>query len=140
MAKRAAGDNPQAARALGVDTGFMLTLSLGLANGLIALAGALFAQYQGFANVAMGLGMIVTGLACLIIGEGVMGRRNLTVQIIGPLAGTLLFRLLVAGALRAGLPSNTLKLVTAAFVALTLMAPVLIGRAFRRPSRVGSTT
>jgi putative ABC transport system permease protein len=138
MALRAAGDNPQAARALGVDTGLMVTLSLVLANGLVALAGALFAQYQGYANVAMGLGMIVTGLGCLILGEGVMRRPSLAVRIMGTLVGTVLFRLLVAGALRAGLPPNALKLASAVFVMLALVAPTLIRQALRRPRRVRS--
>ena len=135
IAMRAAGDNPQAASALGVDTGLMLTLSLVLANGLVALTGALLAQYLGFANISMGLGMIVAGLACLILVEGVMGRRSLAIQIASTLVGTVLFRLLVAGALRAGLPSNALKLVTAGFVMLALVTPRLIGRTFRRQSR-----
>jgi putative ABC transport system permease protein len=135
MAMRATGDNPQAARALGVDTGLMVTLGLVLANGLVALAGALFAQYQGFANVAIGLGMVVSGLACLIVGEGVLGRRTLAVQIIGTLVGTVLFRLLVAAALRAGLPANTLKLATAVFVMVALIVPPLVTRGFRRAAR-----
>jgi putative ABC transport system permease protein len=135
MAMRATGDNPQAARALGVDTGLMVTLGLVLANGLVALAGALFAQYQGFANVAVGLGMIVTGLACLIVGEGVLGRRSLAVQIIGTLVGTVLFRLLVAAALRAGLPPNALKLATAIFVMIALIVPALVTRMMRHPNR-----
>ncbi len=138
MAMRAAGDNPQAVRALGVDTGLMLTLSLVLANGLVALAGALFAQYQGFASVTMGLGMIVVGLGCLILGEGVMGRRSLKVQIVGTLVGTVLFRLLVAGAIRAGLPPSALKLASAAFVLLALVAPALLRRAFGRASQMRS--
>jgi len=136
LAMRAAGDNPQAARALGVDTGLMVTLALVLANGLVALAGALFAQYQGFANVSMGLGMIVTGLACLILGEAVTGRRSFRKQVLGTLVGTVLFRLLVAGAIRAGLPSNALKLVTALFVMLALVGPRLVRRAVHRPIRM----
>jgi putative ABC transport system permease protein len=135
MAMRAAGDNPQAARALGVDTGWMVTLALVLANGLVALAGALFAQYQGFANVSMGLGMIVVGLACLILGEAVTGHRSLRKQVLGTLAGTVLFRLLVAGAVRAGLPSNALKLVTAVFVMLALVGPRLVRRGVQRLGR-----
>jgi putative ABC transport system permease protein len=134
MAMRATGDNPQAARALGVDTGLMLTLGLVLANGLVALAGALFAQYQGFANVAIGLGMIVSALACLIVGEALLGRRSLAVQIIGTLVGTVAFRLLVAAGLRAGLPANALKLATAIFVMVALILPPLVSRLFRRPA------
>ncbi|HYC31574.1 MAG TPA: hypothetical protein VEB59_04750, partial [Gemmatimonadales bacterium] len=112
LAMRSAGGNEQAARALGLDTGMMTTLGLVLANGLVALAGALFAQYQGFADVSMGIGMLVNGLACLVLGEGLLGRATLRRQIAGTLVGTIAFRLLVAAAVRAGLPADTLKLVT----------------------------
>jgi putative tryptophan/tyrosine transport system permease protein len=136
LAMRAAGGNPQAARALGLDTGMMTTLGLVLANGLVALAGALFAQYQGFADVSMGIGMIVTALACLVLGEGLVGRGTLRRQIVGTLAGTIAFRLLVAAAVRAGLPGDTLKLATALFVLAALGVPAGIARMRRRPDRV----
>jgi putative ABC transport system permease protein len=132
LAMRAAGGNPQAARALGIDTGMMTTLGLVLANGLVALAGALFAQYQGFADVSMGIGMIVTGLACLVLGEGLLGRGTLRRQIVGTLTGTIVFRLLVAAAVRAGLPADTLKLATALFVLAALGVPTVLARV-RRP-------
>jgi putative tryptophan/tyrosine transport system permease protein len=132
LAMRAAGGNAQASRALGLDTGIMVTLGLVLANGLVALAGALFAQYQGFANVSMGTGMIVTALACLVLGEGLLGRRSLRRQIAGTLIGTIVFRLLVAGALVAGLPSDALKLSTAVFVLGALVVPAAVGRLRRR--------
>jgi putative ABC transport system permease protein len=132
---RAAGGNAQASRALGIDTGIMVTLGLVLANGLVALAGALFAQYQGFANISMGIGMIVTALACLVLGEGLLGRRSLRRQIAGTLTGTIVFRLLVAGALVAGLPSDTLKLSTAVFVLGALAVPAVVGRLRRRAER-----
>jgi putative ABC transport system permease protein len=129
---RAAGGNAQASRALGLDTGLMVTLGLLLANGLVALAGALFAQYQGFANVSMGIGMIVSGLACLVLGEGLLGRRTLRRQIAGTLFGTIAFRLLVALALVAGLPADALKLSTALFVLAALVVPGALARLRRR--------
>ena len=135
LAVRATGDNPQMARALGVDVGFMVTLGLVMANGLIALSGALFAQYQGFANVQMGLGIVVVGLACLIVGEALVGRSGPARQIAGVLIGTIVFRLLVAAALRAGLDANALKLVTAVFVLIALVLPRALGRAFRPSPR-----
>ena len=135
LAMRAAGGNAQAARALGLDTGLMTTLGLVLANGLVALAGALFAQYQGFADVSMGMGMIVTGLACLVLGEGLLGRGTLRRQIVGTLTGTIAFRLLVAAAVRAGLPGDTLKLATAVFVLAALGVPAGIARMRRRLDR-----
>ncbi|MBM3813299.1 MAG: ABC transporter permease [Acidimicrobiia bacterium] len=76
-AMRATGDNDQMVRALGVSDGTMLTLGLGVSNGLIALSGALLAQYQGFADVQMGIGMVVLGLASVIIGETLVGDRKL---------------------------------------------------------------
>jgi putative ABC transport system permease protein len=135
LAMRAAGGNPQAARALGLDTGMMTTLGLVLANGLVALAGALFAQYQGFADVSMGIGMIVTALACLVLGEGLLGKGTLRRQIIGMLTGTIAFRLLVAAAVRAGLPGDTLKLATALFVLAALGVPAVLTRMRRRIDR-----
>ena len=135
MAVRATGDNPQMARALGINVGLMVTLGLVLANGLVALCGALFAQYQGFANVQMGLGIVVVGLACLIVGESLTGRRGPSRQITGVLVGTVVFRLLMAAALRAGLDANALKLVTAVFVLLALVVPAAINRVVRRPAR-----
>ena len=135
LAMRSAGGNEQAARALGLDTGMMTTLGLVLANGLVALAGALFAQYQGFADVSMGIGMLVTGLACLVLGEGLLGRATLRRQIAGTLVGTIAFRLLVAAAVRAGLPADTLKLVTALFVLLALGVPAGLARVRRTIDR-----
>ena len=116
----------------------MMTLGLVLANGLVALAGALFAQYQGFANVSMGIGMIVSGLACLVLGEGLLGRATLRRQILGTLFGTIAFRLLVALALVAGLPADALKLSTAAFVLVALVVPGAVSRARRRLERAGA--
>jgi putative ABC transport system permease protein len=142
LALRAAGGNPQAARALGLDTGWMTTLGLVLANGLVALAGALFAQYQGFADVSMQLGMIVTALACLVLGEGLVGKRTLRRQILGTLVGTIAFRLLVAAVIRAGLPPDDLKLATALFVLAALGVPAVLTHIRRRIDRtpVGLTS
>ncbi len=130
-AMRATGNNDQMIRALGVDVGTMIVLGLALSNGLIALAGALLAQYQGFADVQMGIGMVVWGLASVIIGEALVGTTQLGLVIIGAVMGSVLFRLLVAIALRAGLNPNDLKLITAAFVFAALVLPDMLAR-FRR--------
>ena len=127
MAMRATGDNPQMIRALGVNTGTMMVAGLALSNGLIALSGALFAQYQGFADVQMGIGMVVWGLASVIIGEALVGGGYLGLTIPGVVMGSLLFRQLVAIALRAGLNPNNLKLITALFVFVALVLPSLLG-------------
>ncbi|MGD9765020.1 MAG: ABC transporter permease [Candidatus Binatia bacterium] len=131
-AMRATGDNQQMIRALGVDVGNMTILGLALANGLIALSGALLAQYQGFADVQMGIGMVVWGLASVIIGEALVGSRRIGLVITGAVMGSVLFRLLIAIALRAGLNPNDLKLVTAAFVFIALILPTLLARVGRR--------
>ena len=125
-AMRATGDNSQMIRALGVSDGNMITFGLAISNGLIALAGAILAQYQGFADVQMGIGMVVWGLASVIIGEALVGTRQLGFAIVGAIMGSVLFRLLVAIALRWGLNPNDLKLITAAFVFLALILPNLL--------------
>jgi putative ABC transport system permease protein len=127
-AMRATGDNPQMIRALGVNTGNMMVTGLALSNGLIALSGSLFAQYQGFADVQMGIGMVVWGLASVIIGEALVGGSHLGLTLVGVIMGSILFRQLLAIALRAGLNPNYLKLITALFVVIALVLPMLIGR------------
>jgi len=128
-AMQAAGDNPQMIRALGVNVDNMIVLGLALSNGLIAMAGGLLVQYQGFADVQMGIGMVVWGLASIIIGEALVGVRQLGLLIAGGILGSVLFRLLVAIALRGGLNPNDLKLVTAVFVFAALVLPQLARRA-----------
>ena len=120
---RAAGSNAQMARAQGLNHNTMIVFSLALANGLVALSGALLAQYQGFADVQMGIGMMVWGLASIIIGEALVGKASIGLTIAGTILGTILFRLLIAIALRWGLNPNDLKLVTALFVFAALVAP-----------------
>ncbi|HKA01379.1 MAG TPA: hypothetical protein VKE70_32925 [Candidatus Solibacter sp.] len=122
-AMRATGDNAQMIRALGSDDALMVILGLALSNSLVALSGALLAQYQGFADVQMGIGMVVWGLASVIIGEALVGTRQLGFAITGAVMGSILFRLLVAMALRWGLNPNDLKLITAAFVFAALILP-----------------
>ncbi|MEO5894470.1 MAG: ABC transporter permease [Vicinamibacterales bacterium] len=122
-AMQAAGDNDQMIRALGVNVDTMIVLGLALSNGLIAAAGALLTQYQGFADVQMGIGMVVWGLASIIIGEALVGVRQLGFVITGAIMGSVLFRLLVAIALRGGLNPNDLKLITASFVFAALVLP-----------------
>jgi putative tryptophan/tyrosine transport system permease protein len=127
-AMRATGDNAQMVRALGVNDEHMIILGLAVSNALVALGGALLAQYQGFADVQMGIGMVVWGLASVIIGEALVGTRSLGLSITGAVMGSVLFRLLVAIALRMGLNPNDLKLATAVFVFLALITPSLLKR------------
>jgi putative ABC transport system permease protein len=123
LAMRATGDNQDMIRALGIEVGWMTTFGLALSNGLVALAGALLVQYQGFADVQMGIGMVVWGFASVIIGESLVGSRQVGYLLVGAVMGSILFRLLVAIALRWGLNPNDLKLVTALFVFAALVLP-----------------
>ena len=127
-AMRATGDNSQMVRALGANVEGYIILGLALSNGFVALSGALLAQYNGFADAQMGIGMIVWGLASVIIGEALTGARSLGLTIIGAIMGSILFRLLVAIALRWGLNPNDLKLITALFVFAALVTPGLIAK------------
>jgi len=133
---RASGTNPQMARSLGIDVDRMVVAGLALSNGCVAMAGALFAQYEGFANIQMGVGAVVMGIAMLLVGETVFGRRTLTRSLAGVVAGTVVYRLIVAGAIRAGLSPNALKLVTAGLVLGVLVLPRL-GHRVRRARVTG---
>jgi putative tryptophan/tyrosine transport system permease protein len=138
-AMQAAGDNAQMIRALGVNVDTMIVLGLALSNGLVATAGGLLTQYQGFADVQMGIGMVVWGLASLIIGEALVGVRDLGFVIIGAIMGSVLFRLIVALALRGGLNPNDLKLITAVFVFVALVLPGFLQKLKRRAPVVQSS-
>src|SRR5436190_211682 len=131
-AMQAAGANAQMIRAPGANVDNMIVLGLALSNGLIAMSGALLIQYQGFADVQMGIGMVVWGLASIIIGEALVGVRALGFVITGAIMGSILFRLIVAIALRGGLDPNDLKLITAVFVFAALVLPSLVKRTRRR--------
>ena len=125
LAMRATGDNPRMARALGVNVPATQVFGLTLANGLIALSGAVFTQYLGFVNIQVGAGILVAGLASLMIGETVLGKRGVGRRIAGAVVGAVIYRLLVAGALQVGLDPNALKLVTALLVLVALVVPAL---------------
>jgi len=125
-AMRATGDNVRMVRAQGVNASGMIIAGIALSNGFIALAGALLAQYQGFADVQMGIGMMIWGLASVIIGEAIIGDRGVGYVITGAVFGSVLFRLLVAIALRWGLNPNDLKIVTAIFVFIALVVPAIL--------------
>ena len=126
MALRAVGDNPAMITAQGVDRRRMIEFGLALANGLVAFSGALMAQQQGFADVSMGVGTLVAGMAAVILGETFLfNRRGLGLTITMVAVGAIIFRSLIALALRAGLNPIDLKLATAAFVLAALALPKL---------------
>jgi putative ABC transport system permease protein len=123
---RATGSNPRMARAQGIDTKAVTYVGMAISNAMVALAGALFAQMNGFADVTIGTGTIVVGLAAVIIGEAIFGARSLPVWILGCIAGSVIYRLAVALALNAsflGLNASDLNLVTAVLVAVALILP-----------------
>ncbi|NMA96102.1 MAG: ABC transporter permease [Clostridiales bacterium] len=123
FALRATGDNPRMARALGVNTDAMKLLGLSISNGLVALSGALVAQYQGFADVGMGIGTVVAGLASVIIGEMIMGERGIFIATLSPLLGSFIYRLSIGIALRLGFSATDLKLLTTILVIVALFTP-----------------
>lgn len=122
---RATGDNDQMVRALGVNTDLMIFIGLAISNGFVALSGAMIAQYQSFVDVGMGVGMVVIGLASVIIGEVVFGTSFLIRRLVAVILGSVLYRLIIAIALEMGMPPTDLKLVSAVIVALAMSTPVL---------------
>jgi putative ABC transport system permease protein len=140
LAMRAAGQNPRMARAVSIDVNLMIIFGLGLSNGLIALSGALQAQYEGFASIQMAIGAVVTGVATLMVGETLFGRRRLGRWIAGAAVGAVVFRLLIALAIRAGLNPNALKLVTAVLVLAVLVIPNLVQKSRLRRSTSDAPT
>lgn len=127
-AMRAGGDTPSMARALGRNTGALTLAGLAIANSLTALSGAIVAQYQGFADVQMGIGMVVWGMASVYLGAALVGQVRLGGALLATVAGSVTFRLLVAAALRAGLDPDWLKFTTAVVVLTALVAPRLFVR------------
>ena len=127
LALRATGDNPRMVTAQGIDPRRMKVLGLALSNGLVALSGALVAQYSGFADIGMGVGTIVTGLAAVIIGGALIRSRRVGWMTAGVLLGSLLYRLAVMIALRfgyaIGFQASDVKLVTSLVVIIALVVP-----------------
>ena len=128
LAMRATGNNETMIRALGVNTSRMKIAGLALANGLTAVSGFLIVQIQGFSDIGMGIGIVILGLGSVMIGEIFMRLlkiQNITIHIIGVLAGTIIFRLILAFALSIGIDALYLKLVVALFVLIVVSIPNL---------------
>jgi putative ABC transport system permease protein len=126
LAMRATGGNPRMARAQGISTDRQTIVGLALSNALVALAGALFVQSQGGADISMGIGTIVIGLAAVIIGETLLPARSLVITTAACIVGALLYRFFIALALNSdfiGLQAQDLNLVTALLVAFALLVP-----------------
>ncbi len=138
---RATGTNPQMARAQGVNTNVMKLIALVISNGLVALAGALYAQYNGSADINMGRGAIVIGLAAVIIGEVLFGRRgNFAWTLLSVVFGGIIYFVVIAVVIQMGLSTTDLKLFQALTVAVFLAIPHLrdsLARGLRRPAKGG---
>ncbi|MCI6083744.1 ABC transporter permease [bacterium] len=122
---RATGDNPDMVRASSINTAFTITVGLCISNSMTALSGAVLAQYQKSADINLGTGMVVIGLASLIIGETLFGRGGMWIKAAAAVAGSVIYRFIIAIALRANVPSECLKLISAIIVALAIAAPTL---------------
>lgn len=122
---RATGFNPQMARAQGINTNTMVVLGLVISNALVALSGATVAQANGFADVGMGVGTIVIGLASVIIGEVLFSPKSFKTSLIAVILGSIVYRLVIAFVLEMVMPPNDLKLFTAVLVAFALALPLI---------------
>ena len=122
---RATGDNPDMVRASSINTSFTVTIGLCLSNSLTALSGAVLAQYQRTADINLGTGMVIIGLASLIIGETLMPKGKMWMKVLGAIAGSIVYRFIIAIALRLDLPSESLKLISAVIVALAIGLPAM---------------
>ncbi len=126
MCIRAVGDNEDMVRASSINVNACKILSFSVSNALVALSGALIAQYQGYADVSSSTGILVVGLASVIIGEAIFGKRSVTLGFISAIVGSLVYRYIIALATRySPLPAYMLKLVSAVIVALALAIPAL---------------
>ena len=132
---RATGDNPDMVRASSINTGFTITVGLCVSNSMTALSGAILAQYQKTADINLGTGMVIIGLASLIIGETLLPKGKTWMKVLGAVLGSILYRFIIALALKLNLPSECLKLISATIVALAIGLPTI--RASLKPAVKG---
>ena len=136
---RATGSNPNMAQAQGINTNAGKVLGLMISNGLVALAGALLAQYTSASEINMGRGAIVIGLAAVIIGQVIFGKifRNFALKLLSVSIGAIIYYIVIQAVLNLGLNPNFLKLLSASVVALFLAVPYWKGKFFAKPVRRG---
>ena len=136
---RATGCNDKMARAQGINTDFSRVLGLMVSNGLVGLSGALLAQYQGFADINMGRGAIVIGLAAVIIGEAIFGKifHNFALLLFSVSLGSIVYYLVLQVVIWMGIDTDLLKLLSAVVVAIFLAIPVWKARYFTKPVKKG---
>jgi putative ABC transport system permease protein len=123
---RATGNNEDMVRASSINVDAMKLAALGISNACVALSGAVLAQYQGYADISSGIGIVVVGLASAIIGEAIFGRRSVTLGLFSAVFGALLYRFIIAAALKSSaFPAFALRIVSAAIVVIALAIPVV---------------
>lgn len=125
LSVRATGDNPDLVRSSSINPEHTITLGLCIANALVSLSGALLAQYQLYSEITTGTGMVVIGLASLIIGEAIVGRGSMIRCLIGTMVGSIIYRLIIAFAITTSLSASNLKLISAIIVALSISWPAI---------------
>lgn len=123
VALRATGDNEMMARSQGINTGSTKIVGLAFSNGLVALCGSLVAQYQGYTDISMGIGLIVAGLASVIIGQAIFGWTSVWQAVFAAMVGSVIYRAVIQLALGAGLKPNDMKLISAVLVVVALVLP-----------------
>ena len=137
---RATGSNPNMSRAQGINVNFAKVLALMLSNGLVALSSALLSQYQGFADVSMGRGAIVIGLAAVIIGEVIFGKvfQNFSLKLFSVILGAIIYYVVYQLVIGLGMSSDDMKLITALIVAVFLAIPYWKNKYFAKPAKKGA--
>ncbi|MDR1542251.1 MAG: ABC transporter permease [Clostridiales bacterium] len=131
LAVRATGDNEDMVRASSIDSDIMKIIGLAIANAIVALSGAVLAQHQNFADAKSGTGMVVVGIASIIIGETLFGRRTLLNNMISAVLGAIVYRIFIAVILLMGLPASYFKLLSAVIIVLSILFPV-VGRELKK--------
>ncbi len=123
---RATGNNEDMVRASSINVNAMKIIALAISNACVALSGAVLTQYQGYADISSGIGIVVVGLASTIIGEAIFGRRSVTIGLFSAIFGSLLYRFIIAAALKSSIfPAYALRIVSAMIVVIALSIPVI---------------
>ena len=135
MSLRATGDNEDMVRASSINSERMKILGLAIANALVSLSGAVLAQYQSFADANGGIGTMVIGLASIIVGEAILGRRSMLTSFLSTILGAIIYRFILTIALRIGLPASDLKLMSAVLVIIAISIPVVKAEITKRRNR-----
>ncbi len=135
MSLRATGDNEDMVRASSINSDAMKIMGLAIANAFVALAGAILAQYQSFSDVSGGIGMMVVGLASIIVGEAIFGRKSIIRSLLAVVIGAVVYRFVLTIALRIGLKAGDLKLFSAILVTIAICIPTLKSYIMKRRSR-----